>query len=155
MDKSELLKKIDEHTSEDIINTVHYSPLSKKYPERGEIVLSYMFAGRVYTFDNQFARVVQIRLGCGQFGSDMYFLRLPTGELITAENQSFRKVPDEYAALVESHFSTPLEYEEDGFNDGYSIGGKQVEVGFIVDGKNTRGTPDESFAITISGGGHE
>jgi hypothetical protein len=150
MEKSKLLEIIEAHLRENITETVYYSAIGDDKPSKGEIVLAYVFAGRVYEFDNQFARVVQIRLGCGQFGSDMYFLRLPTGELITAENQSYRKIPSEYLELVESHFSTDINYENDGFEEGFTIGGEQLEVGFIVDGKRTKGTPEESFSITIT-----
>jgi hypothetical protein len=38
--------------------------------------------------------VVQIRTGCGQFKSDMYFLRLSDGRLITSENQSYKLIPE-------------------------------------------------------------
>ena len=150
MEKGLLLESIENHLSEHITETVYYSAFGNSKPQRGEIVLSYIFADREFKFDNQFGRVVQIRLGCGQFGSDMYFIRLCTGELITAENQSFRKVPEKYIELVESHFSTSMEYEKDGFEKGYTISGNQLEIGFIIDGKNTQGTPDESFSITIT-----
>jgi hypothetical protein len=150
MEKKLLLEVIEAHLRDNITETVHYSAIRDDKPSKGEIVFAYFFAGRKYEFDNQFARVVQIRLGCGQFGSDMYFLRLPTGELITAENQSYRKIPTEYLELVESHFSTGIDYEKGGFEEGFTIGGEQLEIGFIVDGKRTKGTPDESFSITIT-----
>jgi hypothetical protein len=149
MEKKVLLERIDAHLNKFITETVHYASISGDTPSKGEIVISFMYAGKPYIFDNQFARVVQIRLGCGQFGSDMYFLRLPTGELITAENQSFRKIPDQFISDVEKHFSTTLEDEKEGFEDGFTIAGKYPETGFIIDGKNTKGTPDEPVAITV------
>jgi hypothetical protein len=151
MEKDRLLQAIESSLRENITDSVHYSAIGNTKPSKGEIVLAYVFANREYNFDNQLARVVQIRLGCGQFASDMYFLRLPTGQLITAENQSYRKIPSEFLDQVESHFSTNIEYENDGFEEGFTIGGEQLEVGFIVDGKRTQGTPDESFSITIKG----
>ncbi len=150
MDKEELLECIERSLSEDIVGTVYYSAIGDNKPKRGEIILAHRFVGKEYTFNNQFGRVVQIRTGCGQFGSDMYFLRLPDGSLTTSENQSYRKIPSAFVDHVEHHFTTDVHYEKEGFEQGYTIGGGQPEVGFIVDGKDTKGTPDTSFAITIA-----
>ena len=149
MNKELLMKAVESHIVSNIADATFYS--NNKHPQRSEIVLAYHFIGKEYCFDNQFGRVVQIRLGCGQFGSDMYFLRMPNGDLMTAENQSFRKVPEQFYEQVASHFTMSIDDEVDGFEMGYTIGGDQLEVGFIVDGKNTKGSPDTSFSITVTG----
>ena len=148
--KQELLECITEYLDENLTETIYYSAIGNNKPERGEIVLAHCFANKEYCFDNQFGRVVQIRSKCGQFGSDMYFLRLPDGTLMTAENQSYRQVPKHFLDDVESNFTTDISYEKDGFEKGYSIGGDQLEIGFLVDGMNTKGTPNQHFAITIT-----
>lgn len=149
IDKAELLKKVEEGLKGQR-DVTYYGMLKATYPDRGEIVLAHLFAGRPYNFDNQFARVVQIRIGCGQFGSDMYFLRMPSGKLMTAENQSFRAIPKQHYNDVESHFETDLSYEDAGFREGYTVAdGKYLKIGFIIDEQDTPGAPDESFAITI------
>lgn len=51
--------------------------VGRNNPNQGEVVLFFPLAGLDFYFDNQFGRVLQIRIGCGQFGSDMYFLRMP------------------------------------------------------------------------------
>ena len=145
--KESLLQDVDKCLNENAIDTVYYSMVGNEKPERGEIVLAYRFMGKDYCFDNQFARVVQIRTGCGQFGSDMYFLRMPDGSLITAENQSYRKVPAKFMELIESYFETDIDYED--FELGYTKNGENLEVGFIVDGKDTQGTPDTPFSMVV------
>lgn len=150
MQKDELLHEINKYMDDNGIEVVYYSMLGNDKPTKGEVVLAFPFAGKSFCFDNQFGRVVQIRTGCGQFGSDMYFLRMPDGTLLTAENQAYRKIPEQFIEAVESHFSTNLDYENEGFENGFTISGKQLEVGFIVDGKSTQGTPDEAFGITIT-----
>lgn len=146
--RDDLLAKISEHLSENITKTIFYSAIGDNNPKYGEIVLAYHFAGKRYSFNNQLGRVVQIRTKCGQFGSDMYFLRMPDGSLITAENQSYRKIPEQFIDEVESYFETNLDDEKEGVEKGYSIGGKQEEVGYIISGENTSGSPDTHFSIT-------
>jgi hypothetical protein len=150
VDKAAILENIENYFKENMLETTYYSMGSDDKPKFGEIVLSYRFAGKEYSFDNQLGRVVQIRTGCGQFGSDMYFLRLPDGTLLTSENQAYRKIPDPFIGDVESHFTTDIDYEKEGAEEGFTIGGKQLAIGFIVDGKDTKGTPDESFSIMIA-----
>lgn len=80
----------------------------------------------------------------------MYFLRKPTGELITAENQCFRKIPEQFYDLVQQHFITDLQFETTGFNEGYTLaGGQHLKIGFVIDDRDTPGTPDEPITVAI------
>lgn len=149
-EKHKLFAEIVSYLEETPHATTFYSGIRNLRPSRGEIVLARQFIGKEYSFDNQLGRVVQIRTGCGQFGSDMYFLRLPDGSLTTAENQSYQKIPDQFIADVERHFKTDMDFENEGLEKGYSISGKYLEVGFIVGGDNTTGKPDSSFTVSIT-----
>ncbi|MCF2902246.1 hypothetical protein L1267_17900 [Pseudoalteromonas sp. OFAV1] len=151
MTKEDLFEKLREHFSENIHKTEYFPSFGEtKYPERGALLFAELYIGKEFCFDNQLSRVVQIRTGCGQFGSDMYFLRLPDGRLQTSENQSYKLIPEEFRAEVESFFETDMEFEQEGFDEGYTIGGEQLEVGYIIDGSNTKGSPDTPFTITVT-----
>ena len=146
-----LLLAAVEKELENHIDVKYYGMNKDVYPLQGEIVLAYPFDGMPYEFDSQFVRVVQIRLGCGQFGSDMYFLRSPAGNLFTAENQSYRAIPPHFKDAIERHFETDLYYESMGFNQGYTLAeGNHLKVGFIIDDEDTPGTPDVPFSISIT-----
>ena len=148
MDKEKLLEEIGEFI-DDNIQGKHYF-MAGDYPEFGEIVLAYRFMGMNYEFNNQFFRIVQIRVGSGQFKSDMYLGRKPDGQLITIENQSFRRIPEQYKEAVSRHFETDLEYEKEGLIAGYSVRQDAPCVGFIIHDSGTEPSPDTSFSITIS-----
>jgi len=102
-------------------------------------------------------RLVQVRKGCGQFGSNIYFVRLRDGSLATFENALIRHVDDEQ--FVDSFYrmngkEAPVipeqsPYEIDSTAATYSIGGKWPETGFVVDTPKQPETHG-SFAMTIS-----
>lgn len=50
-------------------------------------------------------RLVQVRKGCGQFGSDLYFIRLRDESLMTFENAMIRKVDDTEFEDIRTHAS--------------------------------------------------
>ncbi len=151
LDKATIFSQITNYFSNNITDVVYYDLLKNTLPQQGEIVFSDRFAGREYCFDNQFFRVVQIRLGCGQFGSHMYFLRHADGTLITAENQSFKKVPEQFVEDVESYFSLSNADEEEGYRLGYSLnGGKHLEIGFIIEKSSTPASPNTPFSLVIT-----
>ena len=107
--------------------------------------------------ENRTGRLVQARKGCGQFGSNIYFIRLRDGSLVTFENALIRHVDDEQ--FVDAFYrrngqAAPVipdqaPDENDSVNATYSIGGQWPETGFIVAAPKQPETPG-SFAMTIS-----
>lgn len=101
-------------------------------------------------------RLVQVRIGCGQFGSDMFFLRLRDGSLLVWENAMIRKVGDKRFedAFYISNGKTPPEipeqpaFEGDGTACEYSIRDKYPETGFIIEKPSQPETPG-AFSIAI------
>lgn len=102
-------------------------------------------------------RLVQVRKGCGQFKSNVYFVRLRDGSLMTWENVMIRHVDDErfIAAFYHSNGRQPPEVPNQECNPDdsetveYTIRGEYPEVGFIVDEPKQPETPG-SFAMMIS-----
>jgi hypothetical protein len=102
-------------------------------------------------------RLVQVRKGCGQFGSNIYFLRLRDGDLVTFENVLVRHVDDEqfvdafYRRNGQAAPVIPEQalYDGDSVAATYSIGGKWPETGFIVDAPKQPETPG-CFSMTIA-----
>jgi hypothetical protein len=82
-------------------------------------------------------RLVQVRKGCGQFGSDVYFLRTADGKLCTVENDSLKHSD----AMITICCDTP--------ETEYTITGEWPETGFIVDSPKQPENPG-SFSILIS-----
>lgn len=81
-------------------------------------------------------RLVQVRIKCGQFGSDIYFLRMDGGGLETFENE-----------MIE-HVVADIPKGPDSITDTYSIKGDWEETGFIVEKPKQPETPG-SFSIAI------
>jgi len=102
-------------------------------------------------------RLVQVRKGCGQFGSDVFFIRLRDGSLMTFENVMIRHADDEQ--FVEAFYrsngvgppSIPAQAinEDDSETAAYSIRGKWPETGFIVERPSQPETPG-GFAIVVT-----
>ena len=67
-------------------------------------------------------RLVQVRKGRGQFGSDVYLIRRADKSLKSFENVSLRKS----AAIV------PI-FDGDGIEVEYTRGGTFPETGFVID----------------------
>lgn len=101
-------------------------------------------------------RLVQVRKGCGQFGSDIFFIRLRDGGLQCWENAMMRHVGDkefERAFYLSNGNQPPVIPEQpidaiDTTGDEYSIAGKYPETGFIVEKPTQPQTPG-AFAITV------
>jgi hypothetical protein len=101
--------------------------------------------------------LVQVRIGCGQFGSDVYFVRLRDGTLQTWENVMLRHVKDE--KFVDAFYrynsveppNVPPQPPEgiDTGKDSYSRNGLYPEVGFLVEKPEDPQTPG-SFTMTIT-----
>ena len=107
--------------------------------------------------ERRHGRLVQVRIGCGQFGSDVLFVRIASGELMTFENAMIRHANDRSFELnfyrrngLEPPVITPQEpHPADRPGDTYSIGDEWPESGFIVEAPKQPQRAG-SFAITIS-----
>lgn len=91
---------------------------------------------------------VQVRKRVGQFGSDMVFLRHADGSLVVHENNCYCAMNEEQEALARSVFKSQPEDEE--YDLGYRDCEKILEVGFLIEHSESRGTPDLPFAIAIT-----
>lgn len=91
---------------------------------------------------------VQVRLGRGQFGSDMVFLRHPDDRLVTHENQGFWVMTPAQEALARPLFATQPEDED--CSHGYKCCGGVHEKGFQVQDSVSSPTPDTAFGITVT-----
>ena len=87
-------------------------------------------------------RVVQVRVGCGQHGSDLVFLRFPDNSLETVENEWFNK-------LEEDEVNFPP-WEEDTVESTYTIKHAWPEVGFIVNKPAQPQTPGGAFSLIVT-----
>ena len=102
-------------------------------------------------------RLVQVRKGCGQFGTDIYILRLRHGGLASYENAMIRHANDKRFedAFYRSNGNKPPIIPEQPINEadttdaGYTIAEKWLETGFIIEQPNQPQTPG-SFSITIT-----
>lgn len=87
-------------------------------------------------------RLVQVRKKCGQFGSDVYFIRFPNGKLMTFENVG-----------LESYTEKPLPPNDlDTIDCEYTIAEKFPEVGFVVEKPLQPASPSPAFGITVTHG---
>lgn len=91
---------------------------------------------------------VQVRLGRGQFGSDMVFLRHPDDRLVTHENQGFWGMTPAQEALARPLFATQPEDED--CSHGYKCCGGVHEKGFLVQDSASSASPDTAFGFTVT-----
>lgn len=85
-------------------------------------------------------RLIQVRKNKGQFGSDVYFIRKPNGQLQTFENVCLRP----YAGEL------PPVNEADSVEIEYTIRHEYPEVGFLIAESAQPQSPSPSFAIRIT-----
>lgn len=90
---------------------------------------------------------VQVRKGCGQFGSDMVFLRHPDGSLTTHENQAYFGMTDRQIELARPLFDSLPEDED--YTQGYTCCDKIHEVGFLIGDSKSRPSRNASFTLTV------
>ena len=94
-------------------------------------------------------RLVQVRKGCGQFGSCVFLVRLRDGSLAAFENAMMRHANDKRFedAFYRSNGRQPPVipdqpiYASDSVTEAYSIGEKWPEIGFIVETPSQPETP--------------
>ena len=109
--------------------------------------------------EDRVGRLVQVRKCCGQFGSDVFLVRLANGKLATFENVMI--LPASCAAKREGFYTcmAPPKIPGQGVCDSdstdteYSIEQSYPETGFIIESPSQPETPGSSFAITITNKG--
>ena len=101
-------------------------------------------------------RLVQVRKGCGQFGSDVLLIRLRDGGMAAFENALIRHANDrefEYAFYRSNGKQPPVIPEQpanslDSTNEAYGIANKHWETGFIIENPKQPRTPG-NFTIKV------
>lgn len=101
-------------------------------------------------------RLVQVRKGCGQFGSCVFLVRLRDGSLAAFENAMIRHASDKRFedAFYRSNGKQPPvipdqpENAADSETECYGIAGKWNESGFIVENPSQPQTPG-AFSIMV------
>lgn len=101
-------------------------------------------------------RLVQVRKGCGQFGSCVFMLRLRDGSLAAFENAMIRHASDKRFedSFYRSNGKQPPNIpdqptnDDDSENVAYSIAGKWPETGFIVETPSQPQTPG-AFSMMV------
>lgn len=135
-------------------NNVYEDPSGRKFHFNDQVVIEMV----PVPDDERVGRLVQVRKGCGQFGSDTILVRTSTGKLCSFENVLVRHVDDEafLEAFYKKNDTTPPkipEQQPDAFGDSetaeYSIVGKWPETGFVVDNPKQPETPG-SFSMAFS-----
>lgn len=104
-------------------------------PVQGQFLVTGMQAGSRNSLD-YIGYCVQIRKGCGQFGSDMYFLRRPDGGLTTHENQTFYAMTEEQEQLARTIFDVLPEDED--YSQGFKCCERILEIGFIIENSKSK-----------------
>ncbi len=95
--------------------------------------------------------VVQVRKGCGAFGSDVVILREHNEVLSSHSNQAFWKLPDDQVEMIRPHFEYLPEIElEENPDIMYSIAGEREYSGFLVIEDDHEEIATCSMAITIT-----
>jgi hypothetical protein len=90
---------------------------------------------------------VQVRKHCGQYRSDMVFLRHHDGKLTTHENQFFYAMTAEQEALARSIFDVLPEDED--YTLGFSTDGVH-EVGFVIENSATPASPTTPTTVVLT-----
>jgi len=101
-------------------------------------------------------RLVQVREGCGQFGSCVFMVRLRDGSLAAFENAMMRHANDKRFedAFYRSNGKQPPVIPDqpldaaDSETEAYSIGGKWPETGFLIETPSQPQTPG-AFSMMV------
>jgi hypothetical protein len=88
---------------------------------------------------------VQVRKQCGQYRSDMVFLRHPDGSLTTHENQSFFAMTAEQEVLAREIFEVLPEDED--FSQGFSCTDKIREIGYVIENSASKASSGHSTVM--------
>jgi len=147
------LESVQKSILNDLDHSQHISFEAEQKLSFGDFVLS----GMNTNGKQAFGYVTQIRMKCGAFGSDIYFVREANGNLGTHENQSFWKLTKDQANSLAPFFThLPAEELAENPNLTYTVCGEYEESGFIVTETETKsGFEGEhitmAFTITKSG----
>jgi len=141
--------------SEELMSESYETSFSRKNLYFNDLVVAEM----IFTDDDKrIGRLVQIRKGVGAFGSDLLFLRMHDGSLMSFENVALRPADDkqfEDAFYWSNGRKPPVirpvdEYQRDEPNIEYTmLGGKYPETGFIIKSPRQPHSDQQSFAMTI------
>lgn len=134
-----------------IVSMVDYSrTLYREPPRQGQFLVTGAQQGRRDAL-SKLGFCVQVRLGVGQFGSDIVFMRHAAGNLNTHENQSFIPMSEEQEALARQLFASHPEDEDYGL--GYRCADGVHEVGHIIESSASRAALNEVVVmVTVSSG---
>lgn len=100
----------------------------------------------LFTFEkDNIGRLVQVRKKVGQFGSDVYFVRMRDGSLSSFENVGIKHYLGKSIPIILDEDNNPLDSE----NQEYRRQGKYPEVGFVIENPKEEQTPG-FFGITIT-----
>lgn len=125
---------------------------AQRFPQQGQFVTTgFQMAPSI---ERYVGFCVQVRKGCGQFGSDMVFLRHPSGLLVTHENQAFFALSEEHEALVRGLYDPEDLPEAEDYSVGYRCVNKVHETGFLIERADTvtPATPATPVRLTVRGG---
>lgn len=103
-------------------------------------------------------RIVQVRIGRGAFGTDLYIARLRDGSLSTFENVLMRHVGDRKFEKVfyRSHGEPAPEipdqppFDGDSLETEYTIQKLYPETGFIIENSAQPLSPTQSFSMMVA-----
>lgn len=91
---------------------------------------------------------VQVRKGCGAYGSDMVFLRHPDESLTTHENQAFFALAEDKVKLARECFQ--MLPEEEDYSFGYNSFEGVREFGFVIENSKSQPMEVEPFSIVTT-----
>lgn len=117
----------------------------ERHPAQGQMVITGPNMGQ--HAEKRIGFCVQVRKNCGQFGSDMVFLRHPDESLTTHENQAYFAMTEIQENLARTIF-THLPENED-YSEGYRCCDKVHEIGFLIDHSASTPLPNTPFNLTI------
>jgi hypothetical protein len=105
-------------------------------------------------------RLMQVRVGRGAFGSDIYLIRDRRGDLRSFHNVRLRHANDN--AFVQAfyfnngmqppHVYPESEYEQDEPDQEYRIGTEYPERGFLIENPKQPHDAQQSFAMMVTHG---
>lgn len=113
----------------------------------------FLISGMTQSGTQMIGYVVQIRKKWGAFGSDMFLIRHPDGDLIRHENQSFWKLTEDQIQKVRPYFDITVPESELKANPDiqYTLESDQAMSGFIIHKDSAPNRTDScSFVINVN-----
>ena len=107
--------------------------------------------------EDRVGRLLQVRVGVGAFGSDMFLIRARSGKMAWFHNVRLRRADDH--AFVEAfylrNFNVPpvvepeSAYPTDEPGQTYTIGGKYPETGFVITDPQQPCSEQQTFTMMV------